>query len=75
MDLSFVPKGDWQGNNSLLFEDRSHAIDLGITLNPSLTINSQPFRGKLNGEEIFKSICAAYHPNSMPETCKPDFDI
>ena len=61
--------------NKMLWEDREAATDVGVTLNPSITINSQMYHGEMKGEEIFKSICKAYHTNTQPEVCMPDFDI
>lgn len=72
---SFEDEGDYSSYNDMLYDDREAAIDLGIQLNPSLTINSQIYNGPMKGEEIFKSICSAYHHHSIPEVCEPKFDI
>ena len=46
-----------RGENHLLSVDRAHAQQLNVSLNPTLAINSQPYTGKLNGQDIFQAIC------------------
>ena len=59
----------------MLYQDRQAATDVGVTLNPSLTINNQMYHGEMKGEEIFRSICKGYKVGHQPEVCLPDFDI
>jgi len=63
MDSSFKVHGDWQSNNQMLADDRKTINDLGVALNPSLTINGHPYSGELSGKEIFKAICHAHSIN------------
>ena len=57
MRVSFDDYGDWDSYNELLYRDRQHANDIGISLNPSLAINGHPYTGNMRGEDIFSAIC------------------
>ena len=73
IDNTFEDEGDWQSYNHALREDREHANDLGIQLNPSVAINGHPYTGAMTGEEIFKAICLAYRHDRTPAVCAPDY--
>lgn len=62
IDTSFAVKGDWSSYNQMLAIDQNFAQVNSIQLNPSLLINSQPYRGPMRGEDIFSEICSAYKP-------------
>ena len=51
-------------------DERGGSDRLGIVLHPSITINNITFRGELEGEYIFKAICAGFYVS--PEICKGD---
>lgn len=57
IDDSFERFGDWGSYNLFLSEDRVHAMDIGIQMNPSLAINSQLYHGDWNPDSIFRAIC------------------
>lgn len=60
MDDSFSLRGDWESYNEMLATDREFTNDHGITMNPSITINSHNYNGDLNGKSIFEAICQAH---------------
>ena len=48
---------------------------MGITINPSVTINDKIFTDHIDGESIFRNICSAYHVQDQPEVCKEGFNL
>ena len=75
MDDSFNVPGDWTSYNNMLALDRELITDLGVQMNPSITINSHPYTGEMKGEKVFAEICKAYSIGKIPEVCMPDYDI
>ena len=47
MEDSFSVRGDWTSYNEMLAGDRDNINDLGVVMNPTLTINSHPYEGEL----------------------------
>ena len=72
---SFDTSEDWQSENKLLRSDRQHANELGVTQIPALAINSHLYRGEMDGDEIFQSICAAYKVGVAPEVCSDQYKV
>ena len=75
VDMSFEFPDDMQSENDILRMDRDSAVDMGIQLNPSLTINGKIYHGKLRGDKIFESICSAYARNHRPEVCHENYEL
>ena len=75
IDESFGEPGDWNSYNNMLARDREQINDLGIKMNPTITINSHPYDGELRGEKVFAAICKAYAISKIPEVCSSEFDI
>ena len=65
----------YKQTNILLQEDVNQANKLGITLTPSLTINEKLYTGKLEANDIFRSICRAVPYGHEPIVCDPGYDI
>ena len=68
-------ESEWSDENRLLQSDRDIANELGITMNPSLTINSKVYHGRMQAADIFSELCHAYHPVLQPSVCQRDFDL
>ena len=75
IDDSFNISGDWTSYNSMLARDREQINDLGVKMNPTITINSHPYTGELKGEKVFAEICKSYSIGKSPDVCQSDIDI
>jgi len=61
--------------NAILEEDRTQAIQYGVTYTPSIYINGQQYTGKMKGEPIFRQICQSFNIYKLPEVCDPTYDL
>ena len=66
---SFEDPEDWESYNYMLAADREVANNLGITMNPSVSINGHIYSGDWKVEDMFKVMCGAYHVSVMPPVC------
>ena len=69
IDFSFEEPDNYDTENDLLREDRVSATDLGVQLNPTLTINGKIFHDDMRAEQIFAGICSAFEAKHRPEVC------
>ena len=44
-------------------------------MTPAIVINGHPYRGKLEGYDIFRAICQAFPLGHEPIVCDPGYDI
>eukprot|EP00831_Metopus_contortus_P034601 TRINITY_DN2758_c0_g1_i8.p1 TRINITY_DN2758_c0_g1~~TRINITY_DN2758_c0_g1_i8.p1 ORF type:complete len:219 (-),score=38.96 TRINITY_DN2758_c0_g1_i8:96-752(-) len=59
--------------NTKILEDEFHTFQSsGIVYNPAVVVNQHVYRGALDPENVFKTICAGF--NVTPDVCMPDYD-
>ena len=68
MTKSYVVSGGKIVDNVLLKEDKYWANKLGVVLQPAVTINNITYRGDIDGNDIFRAVCAGF--SQMPEICR-----
>lgn len=71
---SFQVPGKNTTNNYLLLNDKLLAEAYGLSIHPAVTINGQLYRGDLDGEDIFRAICASFTPSYRPVQCMAEFN-
>jgi len=57
---SFKEPGNNSTDNMLLYQDKLLAEVYGISIHPAITINGQIYKGDLDGQDIFRAICAGF---------------
>jgi protein-disulfide isomerase len=63
---SFKEPGNNQTDNQLYFQDKLLAEVYGVSIHPAVTINGQIYKGDLDGEDIFRAICASFTSRYKP---------
>jgi len=56
------------GQNTVLRDDRSAMLELGVVEQPALTVNNQTYRGELSGFDVFKAVCNGFA--RQPDYCQ-----
>ena len=69
---SFSTEGDLDSENMLFSDDRNDADRLGIYLHPGLTINNMTYRGYMEGEDIFDTLCTSFR--KRPSVCTDEVE-
>jgi len=75
VDNSFKEPGNNQTDNMLLYQDKLLAEVYGISVHPAITINGQIYKGDLDGEDIFRAICASFSTQFKPLQCLEEYDV
>ena len=75
VDKSLDDLGSVSKLGGMLYNDRIAANSIGITESPSVAINHIKYHGAMKGEDIFNTICQAYHINQKPEVCTAQYEL
>ncbi len=65
---SYVKKGDWESDNTLLRVDKEKNQAVGVNWRPSLVINEFTYKGEMEASDIVGAVCSAFRPR--PAVCK-----
>jgi len=69
VENSFETAGDRSSDNVLLKADQELVEQLGVYMNPSMTVNNVTYRGYLDGHDLFLTICQTF-VSPKPQACK-----
>tara|TARA_B110000285_G_scaffold83240_1_gene95730 strand:+ start:689 stop:1012 length:324 start_codon:yes stop_codon:yes gene_type:complete len=65
--MSFEKHGDYDSINLIYQQHLKERTDLGLHIYPAITINGLVFRGQMNPDNVFETICASFR--DMPNGC------